>query len=173
MEIAITYTGVPASSIRAKIETELPIIGFDSEFDFEFNPEISTFVVYTDGSFPSGTVIGTVTLDTSAAKVGEYPVELTVIDATDSDPKKIEITGVSGTVIIAGILKGDLNRDGEVNNADLVMLARYLVELETFDAEQLEIGDYDNNGTIDNRDLVLLARYLVGLDELDDPGSLN
>ena len=174
IDIAITYTGVPASSIRARIETELPILEFDSELEYEYNPEIKTFVVYTSDSFPSGTIIGTVKLDTGAAQVGEYPVGLTVIDATDGDAKKAEITGVSGIVIItADALKGDLNRDGEVNNADLVMLARYLVELETFDAEQLIIGDYNSDGTIDNRDLVLLARYLVGLEGIDDPGSLN
>jgi len=168
------YTGVSASSIRARIETEMPILEFDSELYYEYNPEIKTFVVYTSDSFPSGTVIGTVKLDTSAAEVGEYPVGLTVIDATDGDAKKAEVTEVSGTgIITTDALKGDLNRDGEVNNADLVMLVRYLVELETFDAEQLIFGDYNSDGTIDNRDLFLLARYLVGLEDIDNPSSLN
>ncbi len=64
--------------------------------------------------------------------------------------------------IINEYRKGDVSRDGELNNAALIMIARYLVDLVEFDDEQMELADFNNDGSIDNRDLVLIARAIVG-----------
>ena len=56
---------------------------------------------------------------------------------------------------------GDLNGDYTVSNADLVMLARYLVHMTELDENQLAKADYDGNGEVNNGDLVLLAREIV------------
>jgi hypothetical protein len=60
---------------------------------------------------------------------------------------------------------GDFNSDGEISNADIVMLARYLVRLYPADNVLLErierLGDVNGDGKISNADLVFLARSLV------------
>jgi hypothetical protein len=56
--------------------------------------------------------------------------------------------------------KGDIDGNGEVNNADLVLLARYIVGIGQV---SIDTADMDGNGKIDNSDLVTLARYIVGL----------
>ena len=57
--------------------------------------------------------------------------------------------------------KGDVTLDGNVDNVDLVTLARYLVKLESLTAEQLTTADMNGDSDVDNKDLVELARYLV------------
>jgi len=57
---------------------------------------------------------------------------------------------------------GDVNKDFNVDNADLIMIARYLVDLVKFDAKQRTLADYDQNGEINNIDLVKIAKALVG-----------
>ena len=59
--------------------------------------------------------------------------------------------------------KGDVNRDGILDNADLILVARYVVNLYNFDSEAFKLGDMDDSGAIDNSDLIRLARILVGL----------
>jgi hypothetical protein len=60
---------------------------------------------------------------------------------------------------------GDFNGNGEVNNADLVLLARWMVGLETAgrktDYLVKRLGDFNNDNAIDNGDLVTMARALV------------
>jgi aminoglycoside phosphotransferase family enzyme len=51
--------------------------------------------------------------------------------------------------------------DGYVDNRDVILIARYLVELVQFDEKQLELADFNEDGEINNIDLVQIARYLV------------
>ena len=51
--------------------------------------------------------------------------------------------------------------DGIVSNADVIAIARYLVNLVEFNAEQLIIADVDVDGEVDNADLIKVARSLV------------
>lgn len=62
-----------------------------------------------------------------------------------------------------GLVLGDLNGDGDVTVADAVILARYLVDLETLTPVQRVAADIDQDGEITSADAVLVARYLVGL----------
>ena len=48
-----------------------------------------------------------------------------------------------------------------VTNADVIALARYLVDLVEFDTEQLAAADVNADGDIDNADLIRLARTIV------------
>ena len=57
---------------------------------------------------------------------------------------------------------GDVNLDGEISNSDLVMIARYIVGLETSE-DVKTYGDMDGDGNVTNSDLVALARIIVGL----------
>ena len=94
---------------------------------------------------------------------GVYPITATYSDVntgTENGETK-PITIVDGSITVKKSIPGDLNGDGEVTNMDIIMLARYLVNLESFDDQQLNVADYNGDGAVNNVDLVLMARYVV------------
>ena len=58
----------------------------------------------------------------------------------------------------SGILYGDADGNGKINNRDLGLLQKYLND-DVVDIN-LEAMDVDDNGRINNRDLGLLQKYL-------------
>ena len=94
---------------------------------------------------------------------GKYPISTELLAVTGADAQETEATVSEGMLwVVNPHPLGDVNLDGSVNNADLIMIARYLIDLVQFDDEQLEKADFDENGEINNTDLVKIARYLVG-----------
>lgn len=94
------------------------------------------------------------------AGIGEIPVALTEVSAVDGRADEVEITGISGGITVSLGLAGDVNGDGEVTNADLIRLRRYLsgqsVSAETGNA------DLNGDGKVDLKDLMLLQLLLTG-----------
>lgn len=94
------------------------------------------------------------------AGIGEIPVALTEVSAVDARADEVEITGISGGITVSLGLVGDVNGDGEVTNADLIRLRRYLsgqsVSAETGNA------DLNGDGKVDLKDLMLLQLLLTG-----------
>ena len=84
----------------------------------------------------------------------------------------------TGYVTVAGAgddaVYGDVNCDGEVTIADVVMLSRYVAEdteLNPVPSEQgLKNADCESNGNIDSGDITAIARYLAHLIEADQLG---
>ncbi len=108
----------------------------------------------------------TITFDyeNGAMKSGTYPITVTVTDPRDGEIQDVEILAVDGSVTIKNYyLPGDVNMDGEVNNADLILVARYVVELVEFTDFQKEIGDMNKDGEVSNIDVIMIARVIVGL----------
>ena len=62
------------------------------------------------------------------------------------------------------VMLGDLDGDGELTSADVVLLARYLAGAETLTEAQLTAADLNADGVITSADLVLLARKVAGLE---------
>lgn len=89
---------------------------------------------------------------------GTYSVVITSQGGTE---KTVDICEISD-VLSAGI-KGDVNLDGAVNIADLVLLQKYLLRTGTLTAEQGFNGDMDGDNTLDIFDNVLLRRELIRL----------
>ena len=58
--------------------------------------------------------------------------------------------------------KGDVNCNGRVSITDLVILSRYLAELDDLPCPRN--ADMNDDGLIDILDMVLLQRQLAGLD---------
>ena len=52
---------------------------------------------------------------------------------------------------------GDVDADGEVGNSDLILIARYLVNLVDFDDNQFTAADMNEDGKVDNSDLITVA----------------
>ena len=61
--------------------------------------------------------------------------------------------------------QGDVDGDGQLSNADVIMVARYLIDLSHQDSvTDIEAyGDIDGDGKIGNADLIKIARIIVGL----------
>ena len=58
---------------------------------------------------------------------------------------------------------GDVDVDGEVGNSDLILIARYLVNLVDFDDNQFTAADMNEDGAVDNTDLIAVARAIVNV----------
>jgi hypothetical protein len=99
----------------------------------------------------------------SALATGRYPISVVITGAQDRLVNDYtSLYCVAGSVTIKNeYAKGDVTQDGSVDNRDLIMIARYLVDLVQFNAEQLEAADYNNDGNVTNADLVLIARAIV------------
>lgn len=57
---------------------------------------------------------------------------------------------------------GDVDGDGYITQADVDMVADYLVGLIELSAEQLTRTDVNNDGIVDIGDMTLIAEYLSG-----------
>ena len=63
-------------------------------------------------------------------------------------------------------LQGDVDNDGKVANSDLIMVARYVVDI-IDPATKTDVetyGDMNGDGVIANADIITIARIIVGLD---------
>lgn len=68
--------------------------------------------------------------------------------------------------------KGDVNRDKDISAADASAILRYVVRLEVFDAEQIELGDVTYDGDTNSSDAAVILRYVVKLiASLDKPDT--
>lgn len=58
-------------------------------------------------------------------------------------------------------VKGDVDGDYRISNADLVIMARFIVELSDPDSDALYRADVDMDGELTNADLVALAKKIL------------
>ncbi len=101
------------------------------------------------------------------AEDGYYPITLdyNANDICTATGDLVVLQVEAGQMYIFHYLKGDTDNDLSISGADVVYLARYLVDLET---EISEIGaDVNEDGSIDGRDLIKLSRFMVGMEAID------
>ncbi|MBR5233802.1 MAG: hypothetical protein IKW03_06300 [Clostridia bacterium] len=117
---------------------------------------------------PQGTPLFTLTFTVKdGAREGTYPITLLFNenDICNENGSRIPLQVEAGELTIFRYLLADVNNDLSIDSADVVMLSRYLVYLET------EINTYgadvNQDTNIDGRDLIKLARYMVGLEQID------
>ena len=67
----------------------------------------------------------------------------------------------SVTVTVLGARRGDIDRDGEADLADAVLLMRYLLGEDVLDDAQGALADLDGNGRLNAADLTQLKRLLL------------
>jgi beta-glucosidase len=163
-EAKVEYMGeTELTTVRLTVACDVPVKEIVSQNDFEYNPATGAVIVYKSDGTAISNELFTIVFDLSTIiPDGTYPIDLTAIEVTDTETNKLDVGTRDGAVIIDNtVIKGDVNGDGEVDNRDLIMIARYLVDLVEFSAKQLEAADYNEDGVVDNKDLVLIARAIV------------
>ncbi len=58
---------------------------------------------------------------------------------------------------------GDVDGDGEVTVADVILVLQNIAGLTSFNAQQLQAADVNLDGQINVGDAILMLRYIVGL----------
>lgn len=86
---------------------------------------------------------------------GTYSVEVT------SDGVTARITVLTVSEIIGSGIRGDLNSDGKVTVADLVLLEKYILGSEQFTETQFRKADFSGDNAIDAFDMVLMRKILL------------
>ena len=113
-----------------------------------------------------GTLL-TLTFDISEnAKLGEYPISVSCLNAVDNELKKVPIKIDSSSISIIDYMPGDTSGDGDLAMNDLVLLVRYIADggynEKGYAAKVDERAcDVDSDGDITVIDAVLLSRYIA------------
>jgi len=145
--------------------------------------EFMTFagtIEYSSSAFLSAIIVDNAELEGFAEDTFSYEVMGEKIDAVSADNAGITILPpYEGVVRILTISEdgssehtyeltlnvelkvGDVTMDGIITNADVIALARYLVNIVQFNERQIELADYNGDGVIKNSDLIGLARSIV------------
>ena len=158
------------------ISSEIPIKDITSEYNYVYNEENGKIVIWAnDGeSFGASTICTITYVISDWYKNGSYPITIEFIDASDAEADELTLATSDGEIIIDNrYLLGDLDFDGDVDNADLILVARYIVELEQFNDKEFFVADVDQNGVVDNADLIIIARIIVELEDYIYVGSLE
>lgn len=115
--------------------------------------------------------------NTIAEIVNEFENDTVV--CKDKNGTELEETALLGTGSFVYLLRGttvmdeievvmsaELTGDGRINNRDVSMLSRTLLDKEVPDDCQILAGDVNGDGEVNNRDVAIIARYLVGKETL-------
>ena len=101
------------------------------------------------------------------AKLGKtIPIEISY-DLFDQNLSAVQANVSDGGITVKGDTLGDVNGDGIFSLSDVILLARYLVNLETLSKEQLDVADVNHDGKATNADVVKLARILADLESFE------
>ena len=94
--------------------------------------------------------------------IGPGTASITVKTNDGNFTKTINVT-VTASITT---LYGDVNNDGSVNMADLILLRRYFAGLASVNAQGLANADVNKDGLVNMADLIKLRRVLAGLENL-------
>ena len=144
-------------------ESEADVEGLDSMF--AWNPDTNKIAFASANDQKVEGVIFTLTFDMGGLETGEVKAKITAYDSdkTGTDEFAVESSSSANiTVEASGVLKGDVNGDGTVDDKDRTYLARALAGWTGYTTPGNDIGDVNNDGTVDDKDRTYLARALAG-----------
>jgi len=128
-------------------------------------------VVIDEFAFHSCYNLQTITIPQSVTYIGNYAFDICYnleninYAGSEADWGEIHI-GYGNEYLLDAVdfgVKGDVDMNGVITNADLVMVARYIVGVESDNDSVIEAkGDVDGDGEVANADLVRIARIIVG-----------
>jgi hypothetical protein len=100
---------------------------------------------------------------TDGAEVNIYGTSPLLSDTDSdglSDGAEVNTYGTSPTVSNKGDLAPSGVPNGQINVSDLMILMRFVGQLQIPTAQDLILGDMNNDGVLDVRDVLLLRRQL-------------
>lgn len=118
-----------------------------------------TFSVYTEWGF-----ISKITLPSTLETVSEnaFAGLINAVNTADNKPI-LEYNGaVETTEPESAAIYGDVDTDGKITIADVVLLQKYCVETAALTEEQVKNADATADGRIDTSDVSAILSYLVG-----------
>lgn len=85
------------------------------------------------------------------------------IGVDERDISNLSVLIAAEEVIAAPVIYGDINGDGIVNVADVIMVLQKVIGIRQFDTAQLKAADVDGSEGIDVTDAILILQYIVGV----------
>ena len=132
-------------------------MGWASGVNITYNGSLATLTFEVaddaaDGFYP-------ITLDYYKGRDGNY------VDGDDvnydENEQAVGFVYISGGIVVASYIPGDINGDEKVNNKDATALLRYLAGWDV-DGINTDALDTDGSGMVNNKDATHLLRYLAG-----------
>ncbi len=80
---------------------------------------------------------------------------------TTAPTSETKDTEASSSVVVSDYDLGDADLSGEININDVTVIQKYLVEIETFTAEQILLSDTDGDGRISIKDATQIQKLLA------------
>lgn len=107
--------------------------------------------------------------DSEKNKLYEAVYDLSDVDFGDFSSVVVEVqdyaTNSAAVEVSLSYKKGDINKDGEVNNIDAAQILKYDAGVTDFDDNALLLGDVNADGETNNLDAALILKYESGLIE--------
>ncbi|MDD6564613.1 MAG: leucine-rich repeat protein [Clostridiales bacterium] len=151
-------TGVGGTFTKAQYLTVNPFnMGWDSASNITYNGNLATLTFTVGEDAPDG--IYPITLDYYKGVKGNY-VDGDNINY-DENFEAVGFVYISGNVIVASYIPGDINGDESVDNKDATYLLRYLAGWSISGLVE-DALDVDGSTSVDNKDATILLRYLAG-----------
>lgn len=110
---------------------------------------------YLNGKAIDNAVSSEYIIDAKETSVGMYSVDIT------SSSGIVKSVDVCDLLEVIGTKKGDINNDGKIDIADLVLLQKYLLKVEAFSYSQFVAADMDSDNNVDSFDNVLLRKVIL------------
>ncbi len=137
----------------------------DPGFQFDYSDNdgvVSAGAVYDDATDCNGAIF-TLTLkilDTATESATSVSCDF-IAKQGDSD---IETMVLAGIIELTGIVRGDVNADGKVNNKDVMYLLNYILFPERFPLLEEDGGDIDvdfnTDGKVNKKDVIKLLNHI-------------
>lgn len=114
----------------------------------------------------------------TAADSDELPVHISCKGVYDENQNPVTVTTIDGRIKIVNYIPGDVSGGDVVDALDLIMLARYISDGCTTDAEGYNVSlnesaaDVNDDGVMDALDLIMISRYISD-DCVTDPNGYN
>lgn len=99
-------------------------------------------------------------------KDGKNTCDITPVEDKEAEPfypDNYQPTTAPETYNPEGYVRGDVNKDSNVNISDVTLIQKVLIDLATIGDDQMKLADFNNSGTINIKDATAIQYKLAGI----------